>query len=132
MKNQAPGDSMMVSVDVRRHLTSQEPETKPKVSGPAQILSPESWVENYGDILFGFAASRVRDHSIAQDLVQETFLAALKAQAGFAGRSTERAWLFGILRNKLVDYYRLQGRETLFADLESPLPEEETAFFSSG
>jgi len=132
MKNQAQSDSLMMNFDERQRLASQEPETKLPVADPAPVLDPEGWVEKYGDILFGFAASRVRDHSIAQDLVQETFLAALKAKAGFAGRSTERAWLFGILRNKLVDYYRLQGRETLFADLEWPLPEEETAFFSSG
>jgi hypothetical protein len=35
------------------------------------ILNPERWVENYGDVLFGFAAARVRDRAIVQDLVQE-------------------------------------------------------------
>lgn len=75
---------------------------------------------------------RVRDHAVAQDLVQETFLAAIKAKDSFAGRSSERAWLFGILRNKLIDYYRLQGREIPVADLEAPLPEEQGAFEASG
>ena len=83
-------------------------------------------------MLFGFATLRVRDRVIAQDLVQETFLAAIKARDSFGGRSTERAWLFGILRNKLTDYYRLQGREVSLADLESVLPEEQGAFASSG
>ena len=95
-------------------------------------LDAERWVEEYGDVLFGFAAARVRDHVIAQDLVQETFLAAIKASENFAGRSTERAWLFGILRNKLVDYYRRQSREIALADLETTLPEEEGAFGRSG
>jgi hypothetical protein len=63
-------------------------------------VNPDLWVEEYGDALFCFAAGRVRDRAIAQDLVQETFLAAIKAQDGFAGRSSERSWLFGILRNK--------------------------------
>jgi DNA-directed RNA polymerase specialized sigma24 family protein len=67
-------------------------------------LHPERWVDEYGDVLLGFAAARVRDRAIAQDLVQETFLAAIKASESFAGRSTERSWLFGILRNKLVDH----------------------------
>lgn len=95
-------------------------------------VSPDRWVEEYGDALFGFAASRVRDRTIAQDLVQETFLAAIKARDGFAGRSSERSWLFGILRNKLVDYYRRQARELTITDLEAPLPEEQGAFGNRG
>ena len=95
-------------------------------------VDPERWVAEHGDILFGFAAARVRNHTIAQDLVQETFLAAMKAKSGFAGRATERSWLFGILRHKLADYYRLQNREVAIADLESPLPEEQGAFGASG
>jgi len=102
------------------------------VSEERPRLSPERWVEEHGDVLYGFAAARVRDPAIAQDLVQETFLSALKAAPGFAGRSTERAWLFGILRNKLVDHYRRQSREVAIADLESPVPEEEGAFGASG
>jgi RNA polymerase sigma-70 factor (ECF subfamily) len=100
--------------------------------GSLPRLDPERWVEEYGDILFGFAASRVRDRAIAQDLVQETFLAAMKAIESFAGRSTERSWLFGILRNKLVDYYRRQSREITITDLEASLPEEQGAFGTSG
>jgi RNA polymerase sigma-70 factor (ECF subfamily) len=95
-------------------------------------LKPERWVEQYGDVLFGFAAMRVRDRAIAQDLVQETFLAAIQSKESFGGRSTERAWLFGILRNKLIDHYRLQCREVPLADLESMLPEEQGAFSASG
>ena len=95
-------------------------------------LNPERWVAEHGDVLFGFAVARVRDHALAQDLVQETFLAALKAGRGFAGRSTERSWLFGILRNKVADYFRRQKREVAIADLESPLPEEERAFGAHG
>lgn len=95
-------------------------------------LDPEGWVEQYGDDLFGFAAARVRNRAIAQDLVQETFLAGIKTSQGFAGRSSERSWLFGILRNKLADYYRLQNREVAIADLETLLPEEQGAFGTSG
>ena len=109
-----------------------ESRTQCERSGSAPKLDPESWVEQYGDVLLGFAAARVRDRAIAQDLVQETFLAAIKAREGFAGRSSERTWLFGILRNKLTDYYRLQSREVAIADLESPLPEEQGAFGTRG
>jgi RNA polymerase sigma-70 factor (ECF subfamily) len=109
-----------------------EPLTQASVQSERPRIDPERWVEEYGDVLFGFAAARVRDAAIAKDLVQETFLAAIKAREAFAGRSSERAWLFGILRNKLVDFYRRQSREITMTDLESPFPEEEGAFGTSG
>ncbi|SPE50872.1 putative RNA polymerase sigma factor [Verrucomicrobia bacterium] len=106
--------------------------TQPSRHGPSAGLQPEGWVENYSDELFGFVVGRVRDHATAEDLVQETFLAALKASPDFAGRSSERAWLFGILRKKLADYFRRAGREIAVPDVESPLPEEAGAFYTSG
>ena len=108
------------------------PEQKTTRINSESWVNPERWVQDYGDELFGFAVLRVRDRSAAQDLVQETFLAGIKAKESFAARSNERAWLFGILRHKLVDFYRLQGRERLFADLETPLPEELNAFGAAG
>jgi RNA polymerase sigma-70 factor (ECF subfamily) len=36
----------------------------------------------------------------------------------FRGRSSERSWLCGILKNKVCDYFRKLGRETNFTDLE--------------
>ena len=98
----------------------------------AALTNPERWVEEYGDELFGFAMTRVRDRGAAQDLVQETFLAALRAGASFAGRSTERAWLFGILRNKVVDYYRVKAREAVLAPYDSTAPEEDNLFHATG
>ncbi len=98
---------------------------------PSPALDPERWPEAHGDLLFAFALARVRERTTAQDLVQETFLAALKARSSFAGRSTERAWLFGILRNKLTDYYRRQSREVPLADPET-LEHDEGQFFQGG
>jgi len=113
-----------------------QPETTPESdaasSGSPPALDPERWLEEYGDGLFGFALVRVRDQGVAEELVQETFLAALQSRDKFAGRSTERAWLFGILRNKLADHYRRQSREISLADLDSPVPEEEGFFQPSG
>jgi RNA polymerase sigma-70 factor, ECF subfamily len=119
---------MMPRVEEQQNLSPP----KPPASGSALPVNPEHWVEKYGDVLFGFAASRVRDRTIAQDLVQETFLAAINARESFVGRASERAWLFGILRHKLIDHYRLQDREVPFLDLDSPLPEEQGAFGASG
>jgi len=69
------------------------------------------WVEEHGDYLFNFAIGQVRDTNAAEDLVQETFLAALKSQNNFSGRSSERTWLVSILRHKICDYLRKTCRE---------------------
>jgi RNA polymerase sigma-70 factor (TIGR02943 family) len=70
-----------------------------------------NWVDTYGDYLFNFAVGQMRDAHVAEDLVQETFLAALKSQDNFAGRSSERTWLVGILRHKIYDHLRKNYRE---------------------
>lgn len=70
-----------------------------------------NWVETHGDYLFNFAIGQVRDTSVAEDLVQETFLAALKSQDNFSGRCSERTWLVSILRHKLYDHLRKTCRE---------------------
>lgn len=81
-------------------------------SSPLPSLSPaEQWLDKYGDALYRYAFYRVRDASLAEDLVQETLLAAFKARGQFAGRSTEATWLTGILKNKIVDQLRKSLRE---------------------
>ena len=71
---------------------------------------PERWVDEHGDCLYRYALVRVRVPEVAEDLVQETLLAALRSREKFGGRSSERSWLVGILKNKIVDYYRKLGR----------------------
>ena len=80
-------------------------------SDTANIDNPETWVDEYGDFLYRYALSRVKDPSVAEDLVQETFLAALRARENFKGRSTARTWLIAILKHKIVDYIRKKIRE---------------------
>src|SRR5207247_8176213 len=79
---------------------------------------PAAWVDEHGDVLYRYALARVRKPDLAQDLVQETFLAAIRGHEKFAGQSSVRSWLCGILKHKLCDYYRKLGRETSFPNLE--------------
>ena len=74
-------------------------------------LSPHRWVDEYGDYLYNIAFVRLRDASSAEDAVQETFLAALKAQRQFEGRSTEKTWLISILKSKIIDILRKRFRD---------------------
>jgi RNA polymerase sigma-70 factor (TIGR02943 family) len=96
------------------------------------LSDPEQWVELHGDYLFRYAMTRLRDPGKAEDAVQETFLAALKGGKSFAGRSAEKSWLVGILKNKISDYYRNASRETSFTDLEFYAEEESDRFVADG
>ena len=82
-------------------------------------LDPESWVDQHGDALYRYALFRIHDAQAAQDLVQETFLAAIRARESFAGRSSVRTWLFGILKHKIIDHIRKTSRERPAEDIES-------------
>ena len=105
----------------------------PEGAPAAPALSdPERWVELHGDYLFRYALMRLRDASKAEDAVQETFLAALKGGKSFAGRSAEKSWLVGILKNKISDYYRKASRETSFTDMEFYSDEESDRFVADG
>jgi len=74
-------------------------------------LPGSGWVEAHADYLFNFAVGQVRDTGIAEDLVQETFLAAVKSHDKFSGQSSHRTWLVGILRHKIYDHLRKACRE---------------------
>jgi len=72
--------------------------------------SPSDWLDRHGDYLYRYALLRVRDTSAAEDLLQETLLAALHSHNRFVGRSSERTWLVGILIHKIIDHYRNVSR----------------------
>lgn len=74
--------------------------------GGQQALNPKNWVERYADDLYGYAITKCSSSDLAEDFVQDTFLSALKAIDNFKGNSSERTWLFSILKNKIADHYR--------------------------
>jgi RNA polymerase sigma-70 factor (ECF subfamily) len=67
-------------------------------------------IEEYRGYLLRYALVQLRDATAAEDAVQETLLAALQS-ASFAGRSSLKTWLTGILKHKIVDHLRRQARE---------------------
>lgn len=73
---------------------------------PDHKIDPNKWIDLYSDYLFNYTITRVSDREIAQDLVQETFLAGLKSMKNFKGEASERTWLISILKRKIIDHYR--------------------------
>jgi RNA polymerase sigma-70 factor (TIGR02943 family) len=82
----------------------------------AVALDPETWVDEHGDSLFRYAVLRVHDADTASDLVQETFLAALRVCDTYSGQSSVRSWLVAILKHKIADRLRRIGREKRFQE----------------
>jgi RNA polymerase sigma-70 factor, ECF subfamily len=68
--------------------------------------------DRYFDRVYSLVFNQVdRNRDIAEDIVQETFLAALKSAKGFKGRSSAYTWLCSIAYHKVADHYRRQSRE---------------------
>jgi RNA polymerase sigma-70 factor (ECF subfamily) len=91
---------------------------KKKVISNNPVENPEKWVDLYGDYLYRFALYRVYEATIAEDMVQETFLAALGSFKNFQYRSSIKTWLTGILKHKIIDHFRKQAKEKQINDIE--------------
>ena len=100
--------------------------------GAHRLSDPATWVDRYGDSLFRYACFRLRDAAFAQDVVQETFLAALHARSAFGGHATEKTWLMGILKNKIIDCIRKKAREVALEDQASSSDELDAFFDARG
>jgi RNA polymerase sigma-70 factor, ECF subfamily len=68
--------------------------------------------------LLRVAVLQLRDSDLAEDVVQDTLLAALQGAGGFSGRSSLKTWLTGILKHKIVDAIRKKGRGPIISSLD--------------
>jgi RNA polymerase sigma-70 factor (ECF subfamily) len=91
-------------------------------------IDPAQWVDEHGDYLFRYAIVRLRDEALAEDCVQETLLSALQALDSYGGKSSERTWLTGILKHKVIDYFRKHSREVPLDPSETDLSEFDPLF----
>lgn len=70
------------------------------------------------DALYNFAFHLTYDEEEANDLVQETFLRALKAIDSYQEGTNAKAWLFKILKNHFINNYRKKMRQPIRVELE--------------
>ena len=103
-----------------------------QLDSPSRKPDPATWVDQHGDFLFRYAHSRLGNRTAAEDMVQETFLAALRAEKNFSGRSAERTWFVGILKHKMIDHLRRQKRERPASAVNSSGEMNEELFDKSG
>ena len=70
------------------------------------------WYERMIPSVYSYVASRcLGDEDLAQELTQQTFIAAIHGRSTFDGRSEPVTWLCGIARHKLADHFRRLDRE---------------------
>lgn len=112
--------------------------TSPPPAQPTMHAAAIAWSEllSHRAYLVRFAQRRLRDPAQAEDAVHDVFEAVLRGRAAFGGRSALRSWLTAILKHKIVDTLRRDGRyESLEDDASDqeatpcplPLPEERVA-----
>src|ERR1043166_9018222 len=83
-------------------------------SDTQRALDPSKWLDCHGDYLYRYALMRVREAALAEDLLQETLLAAVGSYQTHEGRSSERTWLVGIMKHKVIDYFRRLAKNAQF------------------
>lgn len=76
------------------------------------------WVNLYTDSLYNWALHKVNKPALAEDLVQDTFLAAYKSISKFQNKSQPKTWLLSILKNKIADHYRKQYKMQTVSESE--------------
>jgi RNA polymerase sigma-70 factor (ECF subfamily) len=79
------------------------PQSSPRVDSHA--------LEEHRLSLFRFAMLQLRNQAQAEDVVQETLLAAMQGAEQYTGKSSVRTWLVGILKHKIIDQIRKSSRE---------------------
>jgi len=94
--------------------TSQSYETKlVKKLRSGDSSAMEEFYNIYRNRLYSLVLEQVgRDQAVAEDLVQEVFLAALDSLDKFRGDSQLYTWLRSIAFHKINDFYRRQVRES--------------------
>lgn len=71
----------------------------------------EAWYRRTMPRVFSYLMSRTgRDQDVAEELVQQTYIAAIEQRWRFEGRADSVTWLVGIARHKLADHYRAVER----------------------
>ncbi|MBI5858384.1 MAG: sigma-70 family RNA polymerase sigma factor [Sphingobacteriales bacterium] len=96
------------------------------ISKPATTVT--CWVDLYSDKMYTWALHKTSSIEIAEDLVQETFLAAFQSIRKFEGKSEPQTWLFAILNNKIAEHFRKQFRNPAITESQSDTSIFDTLF----
>ena len=78
----------------------------------ADDVAFDTWYRRMLPRVFSYLLSRCgNDVGLAEELSQQTFIAAIEQRARYDGRSDVSTWLIGIARHKLADHFRVRERD---------------------
>src|SRR5437588_1818321 len=84
----------------------------------------ESLYQRYSRILYSLAYRMIADHQVAEDLLQDAFIAVWKRSSSYSPQTgAARSWLISILHHRAIDYLRKVRRRSTVQ--EAPLEEIE-------
>ena len=90
-----------------------------------------TWVNQYSDELYSWANHKINNKEQAEDIVQETFLSAYKSINSLKNKDHAKTWLFSILNNKIIDFYRKNGKQKIFTESEITSEKQTNSLFDS-
>lgn len=76
------------------------------------------WFVSYSDDIYLFIRNKINNQTIAQDILQDTFVAALNNINTFKDVNSPKGWLIAIAKRKIIDYFR--------GNMQTFFPEENT------
>ena len=102
------------------------------ITSRVNLFSDTVFVEGLRKQMFGFAKLQLSDAHLAEDAVQDALAGAVKNEQSFANRSAAKTWIFGILKNKIIDIIRERGRLLQISFPESENDDAESVCFKKG
>lgn len=91
---------------------------------PATTLNMHHEIAGHRGYLYRYAIGQLRESNQAEEVVQDTLLAAVEASASFQGKSSIRTWLTAILKHKIIDVRRREAKNPV-VDVASSLQGED-------
>lgn len=87
-----------------------------RFQGQNDLTAVEVLLRRYQDQVFGFLMTMLKETHDAEDVLQETFVRAIRGLASYREQQHFRAWIFRIARNEAVTLIRKRSRVTVQED----------------
>jgi RNA polymerase sigma-70 factor, ECF subfamily len=114
---------MQTTRDAEAHIEPSDEALLSAIAGGA-VWALETLYQRYSRILYSFAYRMVADHQVAEELLQDTFIAIWRRATTYSPQSgTARSWLFSIVHHRTIDYLRRERRRSNLQ--EAPIEEAE-------
>ena len=114
----AKATQVATSEQITLHKEELKDETLMQAITTGAMWAMELLYDRYNRLLYSFAYRMVADHQIAEDLLQESFIAAWKQSKSYSQQAgTVRSWLFSIMHHRAIDYLRAVQRRAVLHEV---------------